>query len=75
MDIRYKDFYACRMSNSTEVTIVPENTIIAYVIPGVKKDMWNSQYARGLGSDDAWVEHRTVFKCADVVDQRKQTDG
>jgi hypothetical protein len=35
------------------------------------KDMWNSQYAKGLGSDDASVEHQTVFKCADVVDKRE----
>jgi hypothetical protein len=33
-------------------------------------DMWNSQYAKGRGSDDASVEHQAVFKCADVVDER-----
>ena len=105
MDIRYKGFYACCMKDSTEVKAVLENTIIAYVIPGVKKDvsniirpckpsrewmdntpgqewaaqgkkpsmkdMWNSQYAKGRGSDDASVEHQTVFKCAPVVDERE----
>jgi hypothetical protein len=196
MDIQYKAFYGCRMNDSAEVKAVPENTIIAYVIPGVKKDvskiirpckpsrewmdntpgqyayrcipldafvrtdwvpfpftmnwrittpnetirfaagepncrvlphplellndmkielhdmhedpafvqtvkgwekqrqvdyqnqqkaeqewaaqgkkprmkdMWNSQYAKGRGSNDASVEHQTVFKCADVVDER-----
>lgn len=34
MDIRYKAFYAWRMNDSAEVKAVPENTIIAYVIPG-----------------------------------------
>ena len=37
------------------------------------KDMWNSQYARGRGSDDASIEHQTVYKCVDVVDKRKKT--
>ena len=35
------------------------------------KDMWNSQYAKGRGSDNASIEYQTVLKCADVVDQRE----
>lgn len=35
------------------------------------KDLWNSQYARGRGSDGASTEHQAVFKCANVVDKRK----
>ncbi len=36
------------------------------------KELWNSQYARGRGSDIAGVPHQTVFKCADIDDKRKQ---
>lgn len=39
------------------------------------KDLWNSQYAKGRGSDDGSAEHQNVFKCADVVDTRKKTKG
>lgn len=41
---------------------------------GVKpelKELWNSQYARGSGSNDAAVDHQPVFKCARVVDRRR----
>ena len=34
------------------------------------KEMWNSQYAKGSGSDAAAVDHQPVFKCAKVVDKR-----
>ncbi len=55
MDIRYKDFYAWRMSHSTEVTVVPENTIIAYVIPGVKKDV--SKIIRPCKPSREWMDN------------------
>ncbi|MEO1201116.1 MAG: DUF6065 family protein [Pseudomonadota bacterium] len=45
----------------------------AWAAEGVKptlKELWNSQYARGTGSDDAAVEHQPVFKCRPVVDRR-----
>lgn len=35
------------------------------------KELWNSQYAKGSGSADSQVEHQTVFKCANVRDERK----
>lgn len=41
---------------------------------GVKpdlKDLWNSQYARGRGSDEAQVPHQNVFSCEEVADRRK----
>ena len=34
------------------------------------KELWNSQYARGRGSDAAVVEHQNVFKCSEVKDRR-----
>ena len=34
------------------------------------KELWNSQYAKGSGSDDAAIDHQPVFKCADIVDKR-----
>ncbi len=35
------------------------------------KDLWNSQYAKGRGSDAGEVEHQNVWKCAEPVDKRK----
>ena len=35
------------------------------------KELWNSQYARGRGSDTATAEHQNVFKCAEIDDQRE----
>ena len=37
------------------------------------KELWNSEYAKGRGSADSKVEHQNVFKCADVIDKRKNT--
>jgi hypothetical protein len=39
------------------------------------KDLWNSQYAKGRGGDDLSVDHQNVFKCADVVDKRSESDN
>ena len=38
-------------------------------IPDIK-EMWNTQYARGKGSDHASEEHQNIFKCKDMVDKR-----
>ena len=35
------------------------------------KDLWNSQYAKGRGSDSGAVEHQNVWNCAEPVDKRK----
>ncbi|WP_051275611.1 DUF6065 family protein [Aestuariibacter salexigens] len=34
------------------------------------KELWNSQYAKGQGSDIAEVKHQNIFKCAEPVDKR-----
>ncbi len=34
------------------------------------KELWNSQYARGRGSDAGTTEHQNVYKCAEVDDRR-----
>ncbi|TDF37589.1 hypothetical protein EYS14_15720 [Alteromonadaceae bacterium M269] len=34
------------------------------------KELWNSQYAKGQGSDISNSEHQNVFKCADIEDKR-----
>lgn len=35
------------------------------------KELWNSQYAKGRGAENAKVEHQNVFKCKEVVDKRR----
>lgn len=35
------------------------------------KELWNSQYAKGQGSDIAEAPHQNTFKCQDVIDARK----
>lgn len=35
------------------------------------KDLWNSQYAKGRGSEEAEIPHYNTFSCKDVVDKRK----
>ena len=35
------------------------------------KELWNSQYSRGHGSDAGTVKHQNVFKCAEVEDRRE----
>lgn len=35
------------------------------------QELWNSQYAKGRGSDAGQVPHQNVFKCADVIDKRR----
>jgi len=33
--------------------------------------LWNRQYAKGRGADDAELDHQTVFRCKPVSDKRK----
>jgi len=35
------------------------------------KDLWNSQYAKGRGSDAGAIEHQNIWKCNEPVDKRK----
>ncbi|XOV81203.1 MAG: DUF6065 family protein [Aestuariibacter sp.] len=35
------------------------------------KELWNSQYAKGQGSDIATEPHQNAFKCKPVIDSRK----
>lgn len=39
MDFHFKDSYPSSVKKSDEIKSVPENTLLAYVIPGVKKDV------------------------------------
>ncbi len=36
-------------------------------------ELWNTQYAKGEGAEDALVKHQNIFKCAAVIDKRKGT--
>lgn len=36
------------------------------------KDLWNSQYAKGEGSEIGKVKHQNVFKCEEPTDKRKK---
>jgi hypothetical protein len=35
------------------------------------RDLWNSQYAKGKGGEEAVVPHQNIFKCPGAVDKRK----
>ncbi len=35
------------------------------------KELWNSQYAKGIGSENTSIKHQNLFRCNEPLDKRK----